>query len=156
MNVRFLALAATAAMFASMPVRAGVYADEMSKCLVKSMSPADQTAFIRWIFSAMALHPDVAPYAKITPAARDEFDHEAAALIERMMTVDCRKETVEALKYEGPASLETPFSTLGQVAMRGLMGHPTVAADMTKFASYADKAKLADLYKEAGVSEPAN
>jgi hypothetical protein len=156
MSMRSFALAVAAAALTAVPAQAGVYSDDLSKCLVKSMSPSDQTAVVRWIFSAMALHPDVAPYAKLTPAQHDAFDQEASLLMQRLLTVDCRKETVEALKYEGPASFEASFSTLGQVAMRGLMGHPTVMQDMTKFGSYGDKSKIDDLYKEAGVPPPAH
>jgi hypothetical protein len=69
--------------------------------------------------------------------------------------VDCRKEAVAAIKYEGPNSFETSFQTLGEVASRGLMNNPQVQNGMAALGSDIDKQKFEELAKEAGLSAPA-
>jgi hypothetical protein len=71
-----------------------------------------------------------------------------------MMTEDCRKETVTAIKYEGGAAVEASFSTLGQVAMRGLMSDQTVAQGISNLDKYTDKSKMEAVIKEAGITLP--
>lgn len=136
--------------------RAGVYTDDMTKCLVKAMSPEDQSVLIQWTFSAMALHPDVRPYANITDAQRKSLDQKAAGLFQRMMTVDCRKEVVDAVKYEGTGSFEGAFSAMGEAAMRGLMSEPSVNKGMEGFVEYFDKSKMEALFKNVKSSDGAS
>ena len=155
MRKRFVAIVGAAMLGWATPSSAGIYSDDMAKCLVKAMTPADQAAFIQWIFSAMALHSDVSGLAKISAEQHMTFDRKAAELFDRMMTADCRKETVAAIKYECDAASETSFATLGQVAMRGLMSDPTVAQGISNLDMYTDKSKMADVIKEAGVTAPA-
>jgi hypothetical protein len=67
------------------------------------------------------------------------------------MFIDCHKETVAALKYEGNAALGSGFQLLGQTAARGLMGDPAVAGQMAAIEKAMDPSKLESLAKEAGV-----
>lgn len=130
---------------------AGVYTDELSKCLVKASTPADQTAFMVWLFSAMSAHPAVRALSNVTPAQRDAASKTAAGLVERFITVDCRAESVAAVKYEGPSTFEAAFGVFGQVAMRGLMADADVNAALNQLAKYMDNAKFEAIGKEAGL-----
>ncbi|QUD86580.1 hypothetical protein [Phenylobacterium montanum] len=133
------------------PARAGVYSDDLSKCLVKSSSASDQTALIAWMYLAMSAHPALKSYTTITDAQRQAADKTASELMQRLLIVDCHTESVAALKYEGTSTIETAFSVLGQVAMRGLIGDPAVAKEFAGLQKYVDKTKFSDLFKEAGV-----
>lgn len=131
---------------------AGVYSDDLGKCLVKSSSPQDQSDLVVWVFSAMSLNPAVRAYTTLTDAQRDAMSRKAAALMTRLLTSDCRTEAVAALKYEGGAAIETSFSLLGEVAVRGLMNDPDVNKAMETLGGDMDKEKLQALLKEAGVA----
>jgi hypothetical protein len=144
---------ALALMLAAGRAGAGVYADDLSKCLVKSTSPEDQTDFVAWAFSAMSAHPAVKVYSSITDAQRVELNKRVAALYERLMAVDCRPQTVAAIKYEGTAAIGQGFSVLGQVAFRGLMEDPAVAGTISSMNKYMDMTKFEALAKEAGVAQ---
>ncbi|HUJ02850.1 MAG TPA: hypothetical protein VLW75_04365 [Rhizomicrobium sp.] len=148
------ALVFTLLCLAAPSAHAGVYTDDLSKCLVKSSSPEDQKTLIIWVFSDMALHPAVKPYSAISDAQRDGFTTAAAQLMQRLLTVDCRAETVAALKYEGNSSLEESFTVLGQIAMRGLMSDPDVAKGLMALGKHVDKDKLNQLATEAGHPPP--
>lgn len=134
---------------------AGVYADDMSKCLVRSTNEADQAQLVGWIFAAISSHPSVKPMTNLTDAQRDAAIQKAGSLMQRLMLVDCRKQTVDALKYEGTGSIGQAFGVLGQAAMRGLMSDPSVAAGMAGLGKSLDEAKFAEMLKEAGITPPA-
>lgn len=147
-------LAVAAAAVCAPQANAGIYSDDMAKCLVKSASQEDQITFIQWMFTAMALHPSVTSMAAISDKQRTELTSKTGALFMRLITKDCRSETVAAVKYEGPNALEQSFSVLGQAAMRGLMSHPAVEKGLQGLTSESDTKELRDLMKEAGVEPP--
>jgi hypothetical protein len=145
-----LALAAPAA-----GAHAAVYTDDLAKCIVNSSTPADQTKLVVWLFSAISVHPAVKAYANFTPAQREAIAQDAAGLMQRLLTSDCRAQTVAALKYEGLDSIGPAFGVLGQVAMRGLMTDPQVAAGLQGLGDRMDAAKLRAVGKEAGLPDGA-
>jgi len=126
---------------------AGLYGDELARCLVKSTTDADKTYLVKWLFAAAALHPDVKSIASVSDTQRDELNKNAAKLFERLITESCRSETQEAVKYEGPSTLESSFNVLGQVAARGLFSHPTVARGTAELTNYVDRQKLESVFR---------
>jgi len=129
-------------MLTSMHAAAGPYGDDMAKCLVKSSSPEDRAVFIRWLFAAIALHPDVASMATITTQQRDAFSKRAGALFQRLLTESCRSETQLAIRYEGPATIQYAFQVFGQAAAGELFTNPSVAAGMKDLTKYIDQDKI--------------
>jgi hypothetical protein len=122
--------------------------DDLGRCLVKASSSEDKTTLMVWAFTAISAHPSVKAYANISDAQRLEVSKSAARLLERLTTVDCRKETLAAFKTDGPASLQGAFSTLGQVAVGGLVQDPAVAKAMSVVTSQLDMAKFQSLAME--------
>ena len=130
------------AMMAGAHAVAGPYGDDMAKCLVKSAGPNDRTVFIRWLFAAIALHPDVASMSTISAKRRDDFNKGAAALFQRLLTESCRSETQQAIRYEGPATIQYAFQVFGQAAAGDLFANPSVAAGMKDLVKYMDQDKI--------------
>ena len=120
------------------PARAGVYGDDLGKCLVESSSAQDKQQLVQWIFFAIALNPDIAPYASIAPEQRAAADKGMARLFEKLVGDTCAKQASAALKYEGPAAFANSFELLGQVAGRELFASPQVAAGTAAFAAQLD------------------
>ena len=133
------------ALAASGAARAGAYADAMGKCLVKSSSQADRSTLMVWLFVAMSAGPAVQSMSTATPAQRDDANKQAAALLERLLTQDCRSETVDALRNEGPAAIQQSFMVVGQVAMASLMQDPAVMGQVQGVARYLDIQKFTSL-----------
>ena len=142
-----LFVVATLAIFCAFSAVAGPYADSLGKCLVSSTSAAEKTSLVKWMFITLALHPDVESFSKITPAQRDAVNKEAAQLFEKLMTATCATETRDAVKYEGPATIEQAFGLLGQVAMRELFTNPKVAAGLEDLSKNFDEKKLERVLK---------
>lgn len=145
------ALALAVALVAPVPVAAGVYTDDLGKCLVKSTADADQQDLVLWVFAAMSRHPAVTAYAEVSQSQHAALTRRAAELMQRLLVKDCRAEAVAALKYEGEGSLSKAFEVLGQVAFRGLTNNPQVASGMEELTKYVDAAKLGELAIEAGI-----
>lgn len=129
------------------PAIAGVYADTMGKCLVSATSDDDKAALVRWMFAGMTLHPSVASLSALTPDLRDEINKKTGQLFERLLTDACKKETSEALQYEGPMAMQLSFQILGQVASTSMLTNPKVAQGFSELAKYIDPKKLAELGK---------
>ncbi len=152
MAVRWIARAyavmAVLAVLAAAPrASAGVYGDALGKCLVDSTTPAEKTALVRWMFSMMALHPEVRSGSAVTPKQRTELSKKTAQLFERLLTQACQSQAREAIRYEGPATIQTSFQLLGQVAAAELFSHPKVAEGLSEFSKYVDEKKIKELIK---------
>jgi hypothetical protein len=152
MKVRILIVAAAAATLQAATASAGVFSDDLAKCLVAKAAPADRAALLQWMFTAMSANPAVTGLSNVTPAQRAEHTKAAGLLFQRLMLDDCHKETVVAVKNEGVEAVRQSFGVLGQVAMRDLMNDPAVQKDMAGLGSSLDKARWAELAKEIGVS----
>jgi hypothetical protein len=124
---------------------AGPFADDMAKCLVNSTSPEDRTQLVKWIFSVIALHPDLAAMSSISPKQRGEISKNAGALFQRLLLVSCRSQTQQALKNEGTQTIQYAFQVLGQVATRGLFTDSHVMEGTKDLAKYVDEEKLKSL-----------
>jgi hypothetical protein len=121
---------------------AGPYGDEFTKCLVRSTTDADRNFLVKWMFAAMASHPEVKSMASISAEQADELNKGTAILFERLLIESCLTETREAIKYEGGSPIEGGFTILGSVAARGLMSHPDVAVFMSGMGNYLDSEKI--------------
>lgn len=145
---------AALAMLSGQGAQAGVFTDDLTKCLVAKASEADRTVLVQWIFSTMAVNPAVAGMASLTPAQREGYGRKGGDVIARLVASDCRTETVNALKNEGGAALQVNFRVLGGIAMAGLMDHPSVWAEMAKSLAGAQES-FAAFAKDAGLAPAA-
>lgn len=130
---------------------AGVYSDDLTRCLVDRSTADDRAQMMQWMFVALSASPVTRDMAAVSDARREAVNRGGATLFVRLITDTCRSQSVNALKYEGPLAFETAFNTLGQVAARGLMADPAVIAEVSKLDSYMDKTKLDALGQEAGL-----
>ncbi|HEX5961591.1 MAG TPA: hypothetical protein VFY97_10140 [Rhodanobacteraceae bacterium] len=127
------------------PARAETYADTLSQCLIHSTTQADRKIALRWVFATMALDPDVASLAAITPAQRDALNRQAGALVTDLLAQSCSQPVRQALMFEGPPAIESAFEAWGRWAVTGLVGEPHVAQGMGALLQYLDMGKLMSL-----------
>jgi hypothetical protein len=124
------------------PIAAGVYGDELAKCLVRSTTDADKIYLARWRFATIAAHPEVRSMASITVEERDELSAGAATLFQNLLIDTCGSEAKEAVQYEGQATIEAALSAFGSIATHGLMAHPDVTAFLSTLEEHLDQEKL--------------
>ena len=121
---------------------AGPFGDEMAKCLVQSTNSKDNISLVRWIVRVYGEHPDSNDFINLSIKDKEKIDKEIAALFNRLLLEDCKKETKMALNYEGDQVLFTAFQILGQVAGRELNKEKNVAEAINKFLNYIDTEKF--------------
>ena len=121
---------------------AGPFGDEMAKCLVESTNSKDNISLVRWIVRVYGEHPDSNDFINLSIKDKEKIDKEIAALFNRLLLEDCKKETKMALNYEGDQVLFTAFQIMGQVAGRELNKEKNVAEAINKFLNYIDTEKL--------------
>lgn len=144
------AMALAGVFFVSGPASAGVYSDDMGKCLVEKTSDRDKIELIKWVFSAISASDAVKEISTVTASQREQYSRAAARMMDRLVIVDCHKETVAALKYEGEESFKAAFDLLGRVAVGSLMSDPAVGSSLGQLGSFVDADKWKALIAEAG------
>lgn len=144
-----IAALAVASVLGSVPATAGPYSDDLSKCLVRSTGDAEKRTLVKWIFAAVALHPEVADISSVTPAQRTEMTRNTAKIFEKLLADSCRTEVQQAVQYEGPQTIGSSFQVLGQVAARELFSNPNVAANMADLGKYIDQKRIAEAMGKA-------
>lgn len=129
----------------SLPVNAGPFTDKLSICLVKSTSKADKELLIQWVFAAISSHPNVNALSNVSVEKGDALNKSTGNLFVKLLTVKCRSETEQALKYEGKSAFQASFKVLGEVAMSGLMRHPNVGRYLSGLEKNMDSKALNEL-----------
>jgi hypothetical protein len=131
-----------AGMLAAAPSGAGPYADDLAKCMLKTSTPADRAEFIKFLFSAMAQHPDVSSMANIPPRQFEATSKATGELIQRLLLQSCRSESHQAIRYEGMQAVFSSFQFYGQAMAAELFGNPIVAGKMRDLNKYLDADKF--------------
>ena len=129
----------------SLSVNAGPFTDKLSICLVKSTSKADKELLIQWVFAAISAHPNVSALSNISVEKGDALNKSTANLFIKLLTVKCKTETEQALKYEGKSTFQASFKVLGEVAMNGLMRRPNVGKYLSGLEKNMDSKALKKL-----------
>ena len=150
----FLAAGFVVSALLTQTASAGIYSDDLTRCVVKSASPADQELLVQWMFAALSLNPAVKPLTSITAQQRDDYNKRGADLFVRLVAVDCASAATDALKNEGAPALIQSFQMLGQVAGRSLMSNPEVSKGMQGLNKYLkDDQRLKALSKATGMPD---
>ena len=127
------------------PAFAGVYTDDLSRCLVESSTQEDKTVLVHWVVAAITQHPSVSLLGRATESDIDTANAAAGALFMKLLTDVCADKSKKAIKYEGVAAIQTSFGVLGQVAAAELFGDPAVQKVMAGLAKHLDAKKLESL-----------
>lgn len=128
-----------------MLAHAGSYADALSQCLIRSTSPADQKIVVRWAFSTMALDPEVASLAAISPAQREAINQKAGDLVTSLLTQSCSQPVQQTLMFEGPAGAQAAFEAWARWAITRVAEEPHVLQGAGALLQYLDMGKLMSL-----------
>lgn len=119
-------------------VIAGTYTDDLSKCLVNNTSEEDRIDFLKWMFFAMAQHPELKAHQNITEEQQQAIDKKLGKTFSRLIAKDCSKELKLAQQYE-PSTYMQSFEVFGRVAMTDLMSDPSVQKGLSSLSSYVDE-----------------
>ena len=133
------------AILISTPAISGPASDVLGKCMVDSLNGKERKKMAQWMFFAMAAHPEIKEFSKVTERAQDESNKYFGGLINRLLIKDCSSELKFAFNNESSLALRNAFDLVGRVAMQELMTDKNVNVAMTGFEQYLDKEKLNSL-----------
>ncbi|WP_346837970.1 hypothetical protein [Microbulbifer sp. SAOS-129_SWC] len=130
--------------FASFSVNlyAGQATQAFGICLTDSLTGKERKTLAKWIFFAIAAHPEIKSYAKMTDKDQDQANRFVGNLVTRLITEDCPNQAKRALKEDGGQAFEQAFGLVGKVAMRELMADKHVVQSVSGFEKYLDKDKF--------------
>lgn len=149
MNVKLTrSVVIAASLMLSPALHAGMYTDDLARCLVSSTTADDKVSLVVWMFSAASLHPAVSSIATVTKQQLDVSNKKTAELFVKLISETCKEQAQKAVKYEGQVAIQASFQVLGQVAAAELFSNPQVTASMAELDKYVDKAKLEQTFKE--------
>ncbi|GGW92248.1 hypothetical protein [Alteromonas halophila] len=148
MRLSLRLLLAASIVLASTSATAGIYTNDLSKCLVSSTNKEDRVALVKWMFTAASAHPAVSEIASITDQQIEIANQQVGDLFMRLLTESCLTQTKEAVTYEGMFAIQQGFQVLGQVAGQEMFASPEVAAGMAILQKYIDNDRI-----EAAVSD---
>ncbi|ODS63967.1 MAG: hypothetical protein ABS41_03920 [Arenimonas sp. SCN 70-307] len=149
----FATLAAAVALAVSLapaPSAANPVVEASQSCFSDNTTGKDRKLLGKWIFLALAGHPEIAGYSSATPADHEQTSRELAALFMRLVTEDCAEEMKALATIGGTEAMKLPFQHLGQIAMQELMNHKDVAGNIGAFEKYLDEAKLQAVFAPRG------
>ena len=126
---------------------AGDVADDLRSCVTAATGADDRRTLVQWMFSAIALHPDLQGMAEVSDAHRQAANRAMGALMERLLTVDCADHARRAVREEvDERAFGEAFASVGQLAGEGLFEDPLVAAEAAGLVRHVDMNRLVELF----------
>ena len=120
----------------------------LGSCMVDSMTGKERKEMAKWVFFAMAAHPEIKEYSRVPEQTKSATDKQIAAVVTRLLTEDCLIEAKAGYKQEGQAAIVSAFELVGRVAMQELMTNKDVAASIGEYAKYLDNEKMRQISAE--------
>ena len=124
---------------AVLPARAQ---DALTRCLIESTSPDDKRVLVKWVFSVIAQHPDIASMTRIDAAQRTAIDRDAAKVFEQLLADQCAAPLRTAMKQSGTDAIGKSFQALGTSAATDMLQNPQVVASGAGLMKHLDMQRL--------------
>ena len=120
-------------------------ANALRQCVADNTSGKDRKDLAKWVFLAMAAHPEIKQYSNADAAVVDESARTIANLVTRLLTDSCVNQAKAVVQgNQGARSFELAFQGLGQLAMLELMADPSVQASMSAIQRYIDQKRFTE------------
>ena len=135
-----LALGSTSLLAA--PAAAKVQGAELAKCLMTKSTKAERGEMVKWVFSVLALNPQLKNMSNVTNAQRDQLNRSSAKLVTSLLTERCEKEAKTVVQANGPAVIQQSFQLLAQMAAKELFADPSMQTGVAAVGQYIDAEKF--------------
>ena len=136
-------MVAAAAIFAAglataSPATASPETDRFAQCLTRSVTTAERTLLVRWIFASLSAHPALRDMGMVTPAVRETNTRSVAALIDDVAVGRCPAEARRA-RQAGADPIRLSFETLMRLAAGDLMANPATGIEVQGLERFIDR-----------------
>lgn len=133
-----------AGLIISAPTISDTSVSDLGSCLTDALNGKERKRLAKWIFFAIAAHPEIKSYSNITAKNINDSDEYVGKLITRLLTGDCPDKLNAAYKSD-PLAIEKSFELVGQVAMQELLANQNVTKAITNYGQYADQEKIGSI-----------
>lgn len=123
-------------------VRAIAAQDALTQCLIDSTSADDKRVLVKWVFSVIAQHPDIASMTRIDAGQRTTIDRGAAKVFEQLLADQCAVPLRAAIKQSGTDAIGRSFQALGNTAATDMLQNPQVVASGAGLMKHLDIQRL--------------
>jgi hypothetical protein len=124
------------------PAMAGPSSDALSACFADHTTGKERKQLARWIFVAMAAHPDIGDLAVVAATDREASNKAVGELVTRLISQNCVEPARAAIKNDGGDALKNAFGVLGRLAMQELMTNPAVTSSLAGYERFIDKKQV--------------
>ncbi|MDR7150957.1 hypothetical protein J2W49_002930 [Hydrogenophaga palleronii] len=138
----FKALALGLSVLLSVPSYAATPTEKLATCLVDALNGKERKQLVKFMFFALASHPELSSASNITAEERDAAERVYGGLMTRLITENCPSETKAAYEFS-PLAVQEAFQMIAQVAMAEITADPKVTASLSSYMKYADVNKIA-------------
>jgi len=139
-NLLFLLLVLPAVAMSNKAVAANE-TNILANCLIDSLNGKERKQLAKWVFLAIAAHPEIETLSNASSKDRQQSDQTVGQLITRLLTENCPTELVKANNAD-PMAINHAFELVGKVAMQELMNHQATMEALTNYVNYTDQAKI--------------
>jgi len=143
----FIVLILTTFLVSPVAVFADAANNSFGSCMVDNLNGKERKQLAKWIFFAIAAHPEIKIYSNVSQKDVDSSDKYIGALITRLLTVDCPSQMKATYRID-PRAYEKAFELVGKMAMQELMSNKNVTKAITNYIQFADMEKLNKLLSE--------
>ena len=134
-------------LFITLPALASSPTEAFANCMVDNLNGKERKNLAKWIFFAIAAHPEIKSYSNVISKDIKESDKYVGKLITRLLVANCPNELKKANK-SNPLAAQQGFELVGRVAMQELMTNQAVTKAITNYIQYADQEKLNKVLSE--------
>ena len=130
-------------------VSAGPFTDNLTRCILVSTGKDDYTKLVNWIFRVVAEHHDIKSDVGDVYSKNQKImaDVNLAEVFTKLLTRECRTESIQAFKYEQDIALFESFKMLGEISMQKMMEDPAVSKSVEEFTKYMDEKAIEELFE---------
>ncbi len=121
--------------------------DSLGTCMIDSMTGKERKQLAQWIFFAMAAHPDIKEYSKVSAESQAKTNEIIGKLISRLLTETCVEQLKAAVKEDGQTAISGAFELVGKYAMQDFMASKEVLGSISGYVNFVDQEKLVNILK---------
>lgn len=123
----------------SLNVKAGIYGDKFTECLLKNTSERDKTILVKWMYIGMGQHPVLKREFPISESQKESANIAVADYITYIITSSCYEETKNVMTHEGEEAFVKAFELLGELAMMLVVEDIDVINSFEDYLQYLDE-----------------
>ena len=120
----------------SLNVKAGIYGDKFTECLLNNTSDRDKIILVKWMFIGMGQHPILKREFPISERRKESADMAVADYISYIITSSCVEETMNVMTNEGEEAFVKSFELLGELAMMLVIENEDVLNSFEDYIKY--------------------